>query len=150
MREAYVVLRERNGKPPGFWERVDYVREVAPAGDAFSCLVAQGLPCRYPARFEEGRRGSALLPAEAWQDLARRLGLTPIEMHIVQEVFDDRPRKAIAARLDMTGNTLNTHFERLYRKIGVSSQVELVVRVFQEVSDSPPVSCSANTRQRAA
>ncbi len=56
---------------------------------------------------------------------------------MVQAVLDDCKDLAIARRLDITEHTVHTHFTRLYAKLGVSSRVELVVRVFAEHLRTP-------------
>jgi len=50
----------------------------------------------------------------------------------VQAVFDDQNESRIARSLGISAHTVHTHIERVYRKLGVSSRVTLVVRVFVE------------------
>ena len=58
------------------------------------------------------------------------LALSGRESEILQAVFDDQKESCIAANLGISAHTVHTHLERIYRKLHVSSRVELVVRVF--------------------
>jgi DNA-binding NarL/FixJ family response regulator len=69
---------------------------------------------------------------EVWRALAGSLGWSHRESQIVPELFDDRKETAIAARLGISRHTVHTHIERLYRKMGITSRVELARRVFLE------------------
>lgn len=76
--------------------------------------------------------GQFVFDDDAWEAIAQSLKLSDREFQIVQCVFDDRKELAIATDLDISPHTVHTYLERLYRKLGVSSRVELVVRVFEE------------------
>ena len=67
-----------------------------------------------------------------WRSIGRSLKLSPRELQIVRCLFDDDTEAAIALRLGISSHTVHTYLERLYRKVGVSSRVALVVRVFGE------------------
>jgi DNA-binding NarL/FixJ family response regulator len=67
-----------------------------------------------------------------WRLLAGSLELSQREFQILQAVFDDQKESAIAANLGISSHTVHTHLERLYRKLGVTSRVTLVSRVFVE------------------
>jgi DNA-binding CsgD family transcriptional regulator len=69
---------------------------------------------------------------DLWRDLAHSLKLSQRESEILQAVFDDHKESRIADNLGISSHTVHTHFERLYRKLGVSSRVTLVWRVFVE------------------
>ncbi len=49
--------------------------------------------------------------------------LTPRELEILALLADGHPTRQIAARLDITGNTVKTHLTSLYRKIGAQNRV---------------------------
>ena len=76
--------------------------------------------------------GRHLLPPDSWQAIFHALKLSYRELQIVQGVFDDQKELAIARDLRISPNTVHTHMERLYRKLEVTSRVELVVRIFTE------------------
>jgi DNA-binding NarL/FixJ family response regulator len=67
-----------------------------------------------------------------WRALAQRLRLSARELQITQTVFRGQKRQAIAATLGMSVGSVCTHFVRLYRKLGVGSRTELVIRIMRE------------------
>jgi DNA-binding NarL/FixJ family response regulator len=80
-----------------------------------------------------------MLPHDAWRQIANSLHISDRELQIIQEIFDDRKESAIADDLTISVHTVHTHLERLYRKLGVSTRVGLVVYILSEyLSSSPP------------
>ncbi|MGD0744886.1 MAG: helix-turn-helix transcriptional regulator [Verrucomicrobiota bacterium] len=69
---------------------------------------------------------------QAWKEIARSLKLSGRELQILRDVFDDQTEFTIAANLGVSPHTIHTHCERLYRKLGVSDRVKLVLRVMDE------------------
>jgi DNA-binding NarL/FixJ family response regulator len=64
------------------------------------------------------------------------LRLSPREVQIVQcllEFTDDE--KTIAARLGLSAHTVHSHFDRMYRKLRVSSRCQLVCRLLVAYSN---------------
>ena len=85
---------------------------------------------------KDPRRGQRiLLPAE-WRAIAESLALSGREFQILRHIFDDDKESTIAQTLDISAHTVHTHVGRLYRKLGVASRCELLVRVFAEYSDA--------------
>lgn len=80
--------------------------------------------------------GSALLSEADWAETAHALRLSGRELQIVQGVFDNHKETAIAADLGIAPRTVDTHLERLYRKLTVTTRVALVLRVMQAVLQS--------------
>jgi DNA-binding CsgD family transcriptional regulator len=78
-------------------------------------------------------RGAALLTDYAWLEIARALGMTERELQIVQGVFDNLPQKGIAARLKIKEHTTHTHFNRLFKKLAVTTRTELVLLVMEKL-----------------
>jgi DNA-binding NarL/FixJ family response regulator len=76
--------------------------------------------------------GRLVFSDDIWRDLTRSLKLSRRESEILQAVFDDHKESLIANNLGISSHTVHTHLERLYRKLGVSSRVTLVSRVFVE------------------
>ena len=88
----------------------------------------------HPAVHEEletgvGRSGARLFEPVTWLVLGQELRLSSRELQIVQQVFDDRREETIASLLGISPHTVNTHLQRLYRKLGVSSRTALILRV---------------------
>lgn len=73
-------------------------------------------------------RDRELLRAVEWQFIDRELGLSGREHDIMELVLADVKESAMGARLGISPHTVHTHLERLYRKLGVSGRVQLVVR----------------------
>jgi DNA-binding CsgD family transcriptional regulator len=84
------------------------------------------------------RRDRSILPYDAWKVIANSLHISDRELQIIQEVFDDRKEFAIADDLSISVHTVHTHLERLYRKLGVSSRVTLVLYILSEYLSSLP------------
>ena len=78
------------------------------------------------------RSGRCILPNDAWSVVAKSLQISNRELEIIQGIFDDQKEFTIARELTISVHTVHSHLERLYRKLGVSSRVELVVRIFSE------------------
>jgi len=76
--------------------------------------------------------GHPVFSSEVWNILASSLGWSDRESQIVPALLDDLKEAAIAARLGISRHTVHTHTERLYRKMGITSRVGLVRRVFLE------------------
>lgn len=84
------------------------------------------------------QRGRSILPYDAWRVIANALRISDRELQIVQGIFDDRKEFAIADELKISVHTVHTHLERLYRKLGVSSRVGLVLSILSEYHSSLP------------
>jgi DNA-binding CsgD family transcriptional regulator len=78
------------------------------------------------------RLGRTVFSEDAWARLSSVLALSARESEILKAVFEDQKESCIAANLRISSHTVHTHIERIYRKLRVSSRVELVVRVFAE------------------
>jgi DNA-binding CsgD family transcriptional regulator len=76
--------------------------------------------------------GSSLLSEGAWGSIQRSFHFSDRERQIVKGLFDDATESLIGDELGISPHTVHTHVERLYRKAGVTSRVQLVVRVFAE------------------
>lgn len=74
-----------------------------------------------------------MLSEQAWAGVACALGLSRRELEIVRGVFSDDTEFAIAAALGISSHTVHTHFERLYRKLGITGRSQLILRVVHEV-----------------
>jgi DNA-binding CsgD family transcriptional regulator len=83
-------------------------------------------------------RDRSILSSNAWRRIANSLHISDRELQIIQEIFDDRKESAIADDLMISVHTVHTHLERLYRKLGVSTRVGLVVCILSEYFSSLP------------
>lgn len=81
------------------------------------------------------RAGSALLSDAQWADTARSLRLSGRELEIVRGVFDNRTEHALASELHISPHTVHTHLDRLHRKLGVGSRVQVVLCVVAQYLD---------------
>lgn len=76
--------------------------------------------------------GSAMLSDRAWAVIADSLGLTRRQIQIVRLVLDDATELAMAGTLGVSMHTVHTHLDRIHKKLGVHSRVELVVLLLDE------------------
>jgi DNA-binding NarL/FixJ family response regulator len=67
-----------------------------------------------------------------WARIAESLRFSGRETQIVMGIFDDDTEHGIAQRFGMSQHTVHTHLQRLYRKLGVSSRTQLILRVVGE------------------
>jgi DNA-binding CsgD family transcriptional regulator len=70
------------------------------------------------------------LDGSAWRRLAAMLRLSKREAEIAWHIMHDRSVAETAERIGISGHTVQTHRERLYRKLRVRSRCQLVVRLF--------------------
>ena len=83
--------------------------------------------------------GRGVFTPQQWEHLRRKLDLSGRQLEIVQCIFDDWVGGRIALELGISDHTVHTHVERLYRKLGVNSRCELIVRVVAEcLNDGQP------------
>jgi DNA-binding CsgD family transcriptional regulator len=80
-------------------------------------------------QYHHSLAGSALLSEADWAETARMLRLSGRELQIVRGVFDNQKETTLAADLGIAPRTVNTHMERLHRKLAVTTRVALVLRV---------------------
>ena len=102
------------------------------------------------ARVDVQATGSAMFADQAWEQIPGSLGLSGREVQIVRGVFDDRIESAIAADLGISAHTVHTHFERLHRKLRVTTRIGLVLRVtrqFLALTASGPLTTRATAQE---
>lgn len=88
-------------------------------------------PCPPTELNEAIDQGHAFLTEMEWAALARMKNLSPRELQLIQAVGEDLKDQAIAGRLGISVHTVRTHFERVFRKLGVNSRVGLMVVAFK-------------------
>nr|WP_281389090.1 helix-turn-helix transcriptional regulator [Spirochaeta isovalerica] len=64
-------------------------------------------------------------------DISRTYGLTEREMEVLKELVasSSASYKDIAAKLNISPETVKTHVSRIYRKLGVSAKQELKYKI---------------------
>ena len=83
-------------------------------------------------------RDRSILPSDAWRMIANSLHISDRELQIIQEIFDDQKESAIADDLTISVHTVHTYLERVYRKLGVSTRVGLILCILAEYLSSLP------------
>ena len=76
--------------------------------------------------------GRDVFTDRTWKEIASSLQLSNREFEIVQGVFDDHKELSIASLAGISPHTVNTYFQRLYRKLEVRSRPQLILRVVAE------------------
>ncbi len=97
-------------------------------------LELEILPCRAESHNPVGRRAVAKLIFQhreislsaRRQGLQQRFGLTPTEAALTLEMLKGDGRSAAAGRCGISINTARTHLTRIFEKVGVKRQAELV------------------------
>lgn len=85
-----------------------------------------------PDRSAEGDRpASTFLTVAQWTSIGLVLRLSPREEEIARHIVDGDDEVHVAHQLGISRHTVHTHIERLYRKLGVNSRCQLVVRLFE-------------------
>ena len=70
-----------------------------------------------------------LLSEEQRESVMTGFGLSPREAEVLWQMFSNSSNEAIAAKLTLSENTIRTHRERLFAKLGVTSPTEAVAMV---------------------
>ena len=58
--------------------------------------------------------------------------LTPRQLTVLRLIFDGKSDKQIANQLKIRPPTVRTHVQRIYKRVGVSGRIELVVEIIRE------------------
>jgi DNA-binding CsgD family transcriptional regulator len=77
-------------------------------------------------------KGSAMFSKACWERIAGALELTRRELDVARSIFDDLTELATAARLGLSRHTVHSHCGRLFRKVGATSRVTLILLVFEK------------------
>lgn len=109
-------LREHpQGEPP---------KDATPIGAESRCLIAESEVDGF--RYTLYRQPCRGIPSPP--------DLTPREREVVRLVANGLPSKSIAAVLDISVWTVNTHLRRVFAKIGVGSRAEMIARILTTTS----------------
>lgn len=88
------------------------------------------------AATEDGQHFPQLSDAQ-WQRIADALRLTSRERDVVAALLRGGQDKEIAHTLNLSSHTVHSHLDRIYRKVGVTTRCELILRVFAEHTTKP-------------
>jgi len=72
-----------------------------------------------------------------WSQLSRTFDLSERQYEVLRLIFEGRSRKAIAAFLGIRVPTVDVHITRLFRRFGVRTTLQLVLRVVGEMLPPP-------------
>jgi DNA-binding CsgD family transcriptional regulator len=89
--------------------------------------------CRELVEFHAPPPDSRILSATAWAEIARSLKLSNRETQIARGVFDNLTEGAIAAELEVSEHTVHSHFNRLFKKLRVTTRVQVVLRIMEQL-----------------
>lgn len=81
---------------------------------------------------EAGPRRRLFTRDEEWWSVCASVKLSPRESQIARWILEDETEQAIAGRLGISVHTVHSYLGRLYRKLGVRSRQQLIVRIFAE------------------
>ncbi len=98
-----------------------YVALIAAGFLGLGIWVGRGL-------FRSEPRGGTFVPNER---ALSSLGITEREREVLQLLADGRSNKEIAARLELSPNTVKTHVARLFEKLQVARRTEAILRARQ-------------------
>jgi DNA-binding NarL/FixJ family response regulator len=116
------------------------VRQAMEAG-ARGYILKNALDLDLAAAVRRVAAGETVLDAALVRDAARggeRNRLTPRELEVLQLICDGLSNRAIAARLDLSINTVAVHRANIMSALGVHKTAELVVYAIQHGLVSPP------------
>lgn len=75
--------------------------------------------------------GASLLPEFGIAEAVPTEELTPRELQVLQQLAEGLPNKIIASQLGVSEHTIKFHINSIFKKMGVRSRTEAVVRAMQ-------------------
>ncbi len=78
------------------------------------------------------RLGRDALSEDEWEGVAGSLNLTPQQVVVVKGLFDNFTKGRIAMEMGRSPHTVDSHVRIVFARLNVSSQVQLVERIFIE------------------
>lgn len=94
-----------------------------------------------PSKFDQPVH--AILSQVEWTEIGAQLTMSSRELEVVQMIFDGCIEYQIARELDISIHTVHTYIKRVYAKLNIHDQRELIVKVFsayislRAVNDDP-------------
>mgnify|MGYP001578195121 CR=1 FL=1 len=117
-----LMRREKTGVFPS--SEFDLLSDAEPFVSAFVRRVWSGLAGRF-AETGQGR-GRRSEPVSAADKVWRKLNLTDREASIIELVLQGHSSESIGLKLDISTGTVKVHRRNVYRKLGISSQIQLL------------------------
>ena len=108
--------------PPREWTRL---KQAEPFVDALVRRYWAGLAQRFSERARRGARHPGAVPTRV-EGVWGRLELTAREAAIVDLVLQGHSSEAVGRQLGITTGTVKVHRRNVYRKLGISSQTQLL------------------------
>lgn len=110
-------------------EWLDYHRLArVHAGDLYVVLVAVAFLALGVFVGVRAFRAPPAAPFDGNPRARESLGLSPRELDVLQELAAGRSNKEIAARLDVSPNTVKTHVANLFDKLGAKGRMDAINR----------------------
>lgn len=119
-----LMRREKTGAFPA--TEFSLLGDLAPLVDAFVRQVWRGLGDRFDAAETGSARGRRSEPVSAADRVWRKLNLTDREAAIIELVLQGHSSESIGLKLDISTGTVKVHRRNVYRKLGISSQIQLL------------------------
>ncbi|WP_420854880.1 helix-turn-helix transcriptional regulator [Shinella kummerowiae] len=117
-----LMRREKTGVLPS--GEFGLLKDVEPFATAFVRRAWGDLAGRF-AEVGQGR-GRRSEPVSAADRVWRRLNLTDREASIIELVLQGHSSESIGLKLDISTGTVKVHRRNVYRKLGISSQIQLL------------------------
>ncbi|MCF3642561.1 helix-turn-helix transcriptional regulator [Rhizobium sp. TRM95111] len=124
---ATVVLSLMRREGTGAFSNTEFalLRDAAPLVTAFVGSVWRDIGGRFD-RAAAKARGRSDAPQSAADRVWRRLNLTEREAAIIELVLQGHSSESIGLRLAIATGTVKVHRRNVYRKLGISSQIQLL------------------------
>ena len=125
--EVTVVLSLMRREGTGAFPAAEFglLRDVAPLVASFVEHQWNDLGDRFAA-IEGGVHGRRAEPVSAADRVWRRLNLTDREATIIELVLQGHSSESIGLKLGISTGTVKVHRRNVYRKLGISSQIQLL------------------------
>ncbi len=75
--------------------------------------------------------GDSLFTRSQWEAIHDRMGLSPRQQQMIEQLFRGHSDKQIATKLDIAISTVRAHLQRLYAKLNVHDRTEMVLLVMR-------------------
>lgn len=94
-----------------------------------SSTLESGAGSREMGAARSRRFSRELFTPRQWRGLGTLLRLTPRQLSVARLLCADCSQREIASRMSLAHDTVGTHLKGLYRRLGVRSQVAVVVQL---------------------
>jgi DNA-binding CsgD family transcriptional regulator len=106
---------------------LDYRRLArAHSGDIYIFLIAVGFLALGVFIGARAIGGSKAATFDGNPQARATLGISPAELKVLEEIAAGRSNKEIAARLNVSPNTVKTHVARLFEKLGAKRRTDAI------------------------